>query len=105
MNSPTTTGAAAAPVIEATTTHEPLPGSFAGLFAVQAGVPLGAAMDSLEALLCTASDTAWLCATSGASASDMKGALWAVEHLLSMAVAAHRSIHGGYVQHKKRLSA
>ena len=67
------------------------------LFAVQAGVPLSAAMDDLSLLIGTAQAAARQVAVNAESCDD-PGAAWAPVYLLEMAHALQCSIHSGLLE-------
>ena len=89
------TTTATAGIAQAVTVHTPVDLGGPGVFAVQAGVPLGDAMDAMALLLDAAGDAACEAAIAAGSDNETPGTAWAVRHLLVMARCLNLAIHGG----------
>lgn len=97
MSRITKTPAAPSPLAQAVTAHQPFCMGGVDLFAVQAGVPLSDALDSLS-LLIGAAGAAVADVAIGIGEGDAPEAPWAVAHLLNAAHALTASIHTGFNQ-------
>lgn len=90
------------------TTHKPFfpsTGGGSGLFAVQAGIPLGDAFDQLGLLLGATEELAVEVATTAGNGNDVHSA-WATVHLLTFTRALASSMHSGLMRSQKsRLEA
>ena len=81
-------------IATALTVHQPVSLGSVGLFAVQGGVPLSEAMDTMALILSTVRSVA--CETAQAcSDNETPGTAWAIEHLLALAEALNSSMHNG----------